>query len=79
MKKIPYSEQIRRGYNYLAGRVNELKTENEKLKAENAKLKADIFRANFGAELSREFSSPKLNKVWSDLYAKEIEVEDAKR
>ena len=52
MEKIPYSEQIRRGYNYLAGRVNELKTEvneleteNEKLKAENAKLKAELAAA----------------------------------
>ena len=78
MEKIPYSEQIRRGYNHLAGRVNELKTENEKLKAENAKLKADIFRATFGAELSR-FSTPELNDVWSELYAKEIEAEDAQR
>ena len=45
MEKIPYIEQIRRGYNYLAGRVNELKTENEKLKAENAKLKAELAAA----------------------------------
>ena len=79
MQKIPYSEQIRSGYNYLAGRVHALKSENEKLKAENAKLKADIFRATFGGELSREFSSPRLNQVWSELYAKEIETENAKR
>lgn len=32
-------------YNHLAGRVNELKTENEKLKAENAKLKAELAAA----------------------------------
>ena len=48
MSKISYSEQIRRGYNHLAGRVNELNSENKKLKAEVAELKAQIFRANFG-------------------------------
>jgi len=51
MSKISYSEQIRSGYNYLAGRVNELKAENKKLKAENSKLKADLFRATFGGRL----------------------------
>ena len=51
MSKISYSEQIRSGYNYLAGRVNELKTENKKLKKEIAELKADILRANFGGRL----------------------------
>ena len=51
MEKIPYSEQIRRGYNYLANRVHELKSENKKLKKEIAELKAQIFRANFGGRL----------------------------
>jgi len=32
-------------YNHLAGRVNELKTENEKLKTENVKLKAELAAA----------------------------------
>jgi len=54
MEKIPYSEQIRRGYNYLAGRVHELKAENKKLNAEVAELKAQIFRANFGGRLPCE-------------------------
>ena len=31
MEKIPYSEKIRRGYNYLANRVHELKEENKRL------------------------------------------------
>ena len=51
MEKVPYSEQIRRGYNYLANRVHELKSENKKLKKEIAELKADILRANFGGRL----------------------------
>jgi len=77
MEKIPYSEQIRRGYNYLAGRVNELKADNKKLEAENAKLRELIFRATFGGRLSCD--NARVLEVWSELYAKEIEVEDAKR
>tara|TARA_Y100000004_G_C8858340_1_gene387831 strand:- start:103 stop:348 length:246 start_codon:yes stop_codon:yes gene_type:complete len=56
MEKIPYSEQIRRGYNYLANRVHELKEENKRLAsqlnqvqcfynaatAENERLKANV-------------------------------------
>ena len=50
MEKIPYSEQIRRGYNYLANRVHELKEENAKLKTNANAYREAYLNANKRAE-----------------------------